>query len=318
MARNSDLTVTEPNIEPRPFGAVEIAVSCTMILLWGFNIIAMKVLVEGAGMLPSVLLRQLIVALVCLPFIRIVPGRMIPIIALGISSGGLFYIAIAASLAVTDNVSAIAIAGQLGVPFSLILAVIFLKEKIGPTRLAGIALALCGVVLLVFDPEAGRELPGLALSALASLIWASGALIQRRLGVISVLNMCAWLGLLGTLTLLPITLLLDPQGVAGLTSLAPATYGWAIYAALGSSIGGHGAMLWLLQRHDIATVSPITIPTPVVSVAFATWWFGTPLTWLMVAGGLIALAGVAIVVVRNATRSRDLAAARLREEGFRS
>ena len=318
MAQNRDATISEPIVEPRPFGAVEIAVACAMILLWGFNIIAMKVLVEGAGMLPSVLLRQLIVALVCLPFIRIVPGRMIPIIALGISSGGLFYIAIAASLAVTDNVSAIAIAGQLGVPFSLILAVIFLKEKIGPTRLAGIALALCGVVLLVFDPEAGRELPGLALSALASLIWASGALIQRRLGVISVLNMCAWLGLLGTLTLLPITLLLDPQGVAGLTSLAPATYGWAIYAALGSSIGGHGAMLWLLQRHDIATVSPITIPTPVVSVAFATWWFGTPLTWLMVAGGLIALAGVAIVVIRNATRSRDLAAARLREEGFRS
>jgi len=304
--------------QPRSFGRLDFAVAVAMIFLWGFNIIAMKVLVEGAGPLPAALLRQAIVAMVCLPFLRIVPGRMPLILLLGVSSGGLFYCAVGMSLAVATNVSALAIAGQLGVPFSLILAVIFLREKIGLPRLAGIVLALSGVVLLVFDPEAGKEIPGLLWSALGSMIWAIGTLIQRRLPGIAVLNITGWMGLCGALTILPVALIFDGEGVRALASQPGEVYLWACYAAIGSSIGGHGAMVWLLQRHDISLVSPLTIPTPVVSVCFATWWFGTPLTWLMIAGGLIAMSGVAIVAARNAMRSRELAAARLREEGIRA
>jgi len=307
--------IDSPADAPRAFGSLDITVTVVMILLWGFNVVAMKTVVEQAGALPAALLRQTIVAIVCLPFLRLVPGRMRLLLLLGCLSGGLFYIAIGVSLSLTTNVSALAIAGQLGVPFSLILAVIFLGERIGVPRLIGIVLALSGVVLLVFDPAAGKELPGLAVSAVGSLIWASATLIQRRLGGIAVLNITGWLGLIGALTILPAALLADPDGVAQLTRLPAEAYGWAAYAAIGSSIGGHGAMIWLLQRHDVATVSPLTIPTPVVSVGFATWWFGTPLTPLMILGGLIAMMGVAIVAIRNGRRARDLAEARLRREG---
>ncbi len=289
-----------------------------MMLLWGFNIIAMKSVVDAAGALPGALLRQAIVALACLPFLRIVPGKMRLIVLLGVLSGGAFYVAIGLSLALATNISALAIAGQLGVPFSLILAVIFLKEKIGIPRLIGIILALFGVLLLVFDPEAGRELPALAISACGSMVWAIATLIQRNLGGIGVLNITGWLGLIGSLVILPFAVLIEPEGVAMLTSLSAETYAWTAYAAIGSSIGGHGAMVWLLQRHPISTVSPLTIPTPVISVCFATWWFGTPLSWLMIAGGLIALVGVSIVAIRNAQRSRALAEARLLREGTRA
>ncbi|WP_373488887.1 DMT family transporter [Blastomonas sp.] len=302
----------------RGFGRLDWSIAIAMMLLWGFNIIAMKSVVDAAGALPGALLRQAIVALACLPFLRIVPGKMRLIVLLGVLSGGAFYVAIGLSLALATNISALAIAGQLGVPFSLILAVIFLKEKIGIPRLIGIILALFGVLLLVFDPEAGRELPALAISACGSMVWAIATLIQRNLGGIGVLNITGWLGLIGSLVILPFAVLIEPEGVAMLTSLSAETYAWTAYAAIGSSIGGHGAMVWLLQRHPISTVSPLTIPTPVISVCFATWWFGTPLSWLMIAGGLIALVGVSIVAIRNAQRSRALAEARLLREGTRA
>jgi O-acetylserine/cysteine efflux transporter len=307
-----------PDLPERGFGRLDWAVAIAMMLLWGFNIIAMKSAVDSAGALPGAFLRQAIVAVVCLPFLRIVPGRMRLIGVLGVLSGGLFYVAVGLSLQVSTNVSALAIAGQLGVPFSLILAVIFLKEKIGIPRLIGIILALFGVVLLVFDPKVAGEMPAIAISACGSLIWAIATLIQRNLGGIGVLNISGWLGLIGSLVILPFALLLEPDGMAMLPNLSMETYAWTIYAALGSSIGGHGAMVWLLQRHSVSTVSPLTIPTPVISVAFATWWFGTPLTPLMIAGGLIALLGVSIVAIRNAQRSRMLAEARLMKEGTRS
>ncbi len=307
-----------PDQPERHFGRLDWAVAVAMMFLWGFNIIAMKSAVDSAGALPAAFLRQAIVAVVCLPFLRIVPGRMRLMAVLGVLSGGLFYVLIGLSLKVSTNVSALAIAGQLGVPFSLILAVIFLKEKIGVPRLIGIILALFGVVLLVFDPKVAGELPAIAISACASLIWAIATLIQRNLGGIGVLTISAWMGLFGSLVILPFALLLEPGGMALLPYLSVETYAWTAYAAIGSSIGAQGAMVWLLQRHSVSTVSPLTIPTPVISVAFATWWFGTPLTPLMIAGGLIALLGVSIVAIRNAQRSRMLAEARLMKEGTRS
>jgi len=306
------------SLPERGFGRLDWTIAVAMMLLWGFNIIAMKSVVDAAGALPGAFLRQAIVAVVCLPFIRIVPGRMQLLLVLGVLSGGLFYVAIGLSLKISTNVSALAIAGQLGVPFSLILAVVFLREKIGVPRLIGIVLALLGVLLLVFDPEAVKELPAIGISACGSLVWAIATLIQRNLGGIGVLNISGWLGLIGSAVILPFALLLEPDGMSMLGDLSMETYAWTAYAAIGSSIGGHGAMVWLLQRHSVSTVSPLTIPTPVISVAFATWWFGTPLTWLMIAGGLIALLGVSIVAIRNAQRSRGLAEARLLKEGTMS
>ena len=50
----------------------------------------------------------------------------------GILSGGAFYVATNLSLAITHNVGALAIAGQLGVPFSLLLAIFVFRERIRP------------------------------------------------------------------------------------------------------------------------------------------------------------------------------------------
>ena len=108
------------------------------------------------------------------------PGRTGWLVLLGVLSGGLFYVVTNLSLAISDNVGALAIAGQLGVPFSMLLAVVVLGERIHRIRIAGIALALSGVALLVFDPSAGRELPGMALTAVGSFIWAVNSLSSER------------------------------------------------------------------------------------------------------------------------------------------
>jgi O-acetylserine/cysteine efflux transporter len=283
-----------------PLGPLDCSVAIAMVVAWGFNIIAMKIIVGEAGALPSAMLRQLMVFAICLPFLRIVPGRMLALTGFGLLSGAAFYLAVSWSLAVADNVGALAIAGQLGVPFSLILAVLILKERIHWRRIAGILLALAGVVLLLFDPEAGKEIHGILVTALASLIWAFGALIQRGLKGVPVLTITAWVGAMGSLVMIPVTLIGDPAGFAAIADLPLSAFGWVAYAAIVSSIMGHGAMAWLLQRHDVSVIVPFTIPTPVISVAAAAWWFGTPVTPLMMLGGLIAIAGVAIVALRTA------------------
>lgn len=289
---------------PTRLGARDLAVAAMMNLLWGFNIIAVKMAVAAIPPLTAALLRQAIVLAICLPWLRVVPGRMRALIALGVLTGGLFFMVINLSMTVATNVSALAIAGQLGVPFSMLLAVAVLGERIRAIRIAGVALSLAGVGLLVFDPAVADEMAGIALTALGSLIWAASSMIQRGLKGVGVLTIYAWIGLIGTLTLAPLALVLEPEGVMAIPHLPAASLGWVAFSAIGSTLLGHGSMSWLLQRHPVSQVTPLTLAAPVISVALAAAWFGTPLTPLMILGGAVALAGVAIVSIRSATVSR--------------
>ncbi|MEN9290037.1 MAG: hypothetical protein RL317_1660 [Pseudomonadota bacterium] len=286
---------------PHPkFSGYDILVAVAMNVMWGLNLIAVKMGVDLIEPLTAAWLRQVMVMLICLPALRIIEGKMRELVLLGALAGGAFYIIVNISMAVSTNVSALAIAGQLGAPFSLILAIIFLGERVHKYRIAGMALAFAGVVMIVFDPNAVNEHVGLALTAVASFIWACCSLIQRRLVGVPVLTIYAWVGLVGTVVLLPIALIAEPQAMATIQDLPLSSLGWVLFSALGSTVIGQGAMSLLLQRHPVSAVVPLTLPTPVISVIAAAYWFGTPLTPIMIAGGGVVLAGVAIVTLRTA------------------
>jgi len=291
--------------EPAPAGlrATDILVAALINLVWGLNIIAVKMAVVATAPLTAAFLRQTVVLLVCLPFLRIVPGRTRVLLCLGLIVGA-FLMAVNLSLMVSTNLPALAIAGQLGVPFSLILAIIFLGERIALPRLLGIALTFSGVVIVVFDPGVAKELPGVLLTALGALFWAISSLIQRRLAGVPVLTIYAWIGLIGALMLGPAMLLAEPRTVAKLPQLPLRDLGWILFSGIGSTVMGQGGMAWLLQRHPVTTVLPLTLGAPVVAVAASSLFFGTVLTSTMIAGAMVAMIGVGIIVFRSAGRSK--------------
>jgi O-acetylserine/cysteine efflux transporter len=282
------------------FGATDLIVAAAMNLMWGLNLIAVKMSVDLIHPLSAAFLRQAIVLIVCLPALKIIPGKMKELLCLGFLSGGLFYIVTNLSMAVSDNISALAIAGQLGVPFSLILAILFLGERIQKYRVGGMLLSFAGVILLVFDPAAAKQVPGLALTAVASFIWALCSMIQRRLAGTPVLTIYAWVGLIGSIVLLPLALVIEPESVRAIPALPLSTLGWVAFSAIGSTVIGQGAMSWLLQRHNVSTVVPLTLAAPIIAVLTSTLYFGTPLTFMMILGGIIAMIGVGIVTIRTA------------------
>jgi O-acetylserine/cysteine efflux transporter len=228
------------------------------------------------------------------------PGKMRLLLSLGALSGGLFYVVNNTALSVSDNVSALAIASQLGGPFTLILAIVYLKEKVRMFRIVGMALSFIGVAIIAFDPAIAHEQLGVALMACVGMIWAVCAMIQRKLIGTPVLTMFAWIGLIGTAILLPIAYIAEPQAFAAIPDIPAKAWGWIAFSAVGSTLLGQGAMSWLIQRHEVSAVVPLTLAAPVIAVIAGWAYFGTPFTPIMVFGGIIALSGVAIVTIRTA------------------
>ncbi|MFZ4690333.1 MAG: DMT family transporter [Polymorphobacter sp.] len=275
-------------------------------LVWAFNIVAVKLAVEDARPLTAVALRYGIVLIACLPWLRWLPGRMGVVLITGFIAGALFMGLGGLSFALADNVSALAIAGQLGVPFSLLLAVVIFKERIRWPRITAVLLCFAGVVVMGFDPAIAHESIALWLTVAAALAWAIGNLLFRELKGVPVLTIHAWLALVSVPILVIASLVFEPGALAHVPQLHWSTWGWLTYSALGASLLGHGGMSWLFQRYPVSTVSPLTLPTPLLSVMIAVAVFGTPITPQMIAGGILTIIGVAIITLRTA-QSRDVA-----------
>lgn len=272
---------------------------------WGLNIVAVKLSVDIIAPFAAAFLRQMIVFLICLPWLRIVPGKMTILLTLGLLGGALFFVPLNMALSIADNPASIAIAGQLGAPFALILSIIFLGDRIGLPRLAGIVMAFAGVALLAFDPGAADDLPALALTALASLFWAISSLLQRQLAGVPVPVLYAWIGLMGSVILAPVAMIYEPQTMANLSAVPPTAWVAVAFSGLCSTLIGQGGMAWLLQRHTISAVIPFTLLAPVVSVIAVALFFQTPVTGMMILGGIIVLGGVAIVTIRTAAKTEE-------------
>jgi O-acetylserine/cysteine efflux transporter len=274
-------------------------------VVWAMNLVAMRYSVDAIPPVTVACLRLTIVALVLLPWLRWLPGRMGIMLVTAIVGGALFFGLTAASFAFAENLSALAIAGQLGVPFSLLLGVAFLGERIRLPRVAAILLSFAGIAVIGFDPALFSDRIGLGLTVVSSMVWAISSLLFRKLTGVAVFTLHAWLGLLSVPVLLTGSLLLEPGALATVAAAPPwHALGWIMFSALGSSILGYGGMTWLLQRYPISTISPMTLAAPLLSVVIATLWFETPMTTRMAIGGALTLLGVAIIVIRTAQAHR--------------
>lgn len=274
---------------------------------WGLNIVAITMVVRDTAPLTAAMLRQGSVMIVCAPFLRVIPGRMKAVLLIGVMQGAGFLAFSNLALKIGHNVSALSIAGQLGVPLALLLGVIFERERIALPRLIGILLAFGGVVVMVFDPEAVNEIPGLTLMTLGTLTWAIGSVLVRRLGTVPVLTIFAWIGLIGFLILAPLAVLIEPQAIRALPGLSWSDWGWVLFSALGSTLIGHGGMAWLLQRHPITTVMPLTLGAPIIAMAGSAIAFDIVLTPVVITGAIISMIGVAIIALRSAAKGQPIA-----------
>lgn len=267
--------------------------------IWGFNIVAIKLSVDRFPPVFLSFLRFLIVGLAVLPWLRIRRGEMKWLLTAAICGGGLQFALMFTGVSLSGNMSSVAIAGQLGVPFATLLSVALLGERIRWRRSLGIALSFAGILVLGFSPEVFASARGLLLIVAAALIGAVGLVAIKRVHQLEPLELQAWLAWASLPFLLPLSLLLE-EGQLESIALAGAT-GWGalLYSAVLASLFAHTAYFALVRRYPVSSIAPVTVLAPVFSVLFSVLLLGDRLDWRMVLGGLMTLSGVAVIVARE-------------------
>ena len=267
--------------------------------VWGFNIVAVKLSADRFPPLFLTCLRFLIVGLAVWPWLRIRRGEMRWLLTAAICSGGLQFALMYSGVALSGNMSAVAIAGQLGVPFATLLSVAMLGERIHWRRMLGIGLSFVGVVLIGFSPEVLYAWSGLLLVVIAAFIGAVGLIAIKRVRELEPLELQAWLAFGSVPLLLPLSLAFEEGQLASLGSAGAIGWSALLYSAVLSSLVAHTAYFALIRLYPVTSVAPVTVLTPLFSVFFSVLFLGDVLDARVIGGGLLTLTGVTIIVTRE-------------------
>lgn len=279
---------------------IDFALVLLVNLIWGFNFVAAKV---GVNELPPMLLtgiRFCAIGLVLAPLISRVPRDQIrPVLWIALTAGlchfGLLFIGIG----LVGDVSSAAVAIQLNIPFVTILSVVILKESIRWRRIVGIVIAFAGVFVIGFDPRVFSYLDGLLLCVAAAFSMAVAMIIMRRLRGVGVFTLQAWMGLVTGPSMLLFSALFETGQGTAVANASLLAWAAVAYTAFGSSLIAHAANFRLLQRYPVTTTAPLMLLSPVLGIVFGVMLLGDALTWRMIGGSLMTLAGVGIIMLRE-------------------
>jgi O-acetylserine/cysteine efflux transporter len=271
------------------------AAALAVIVIWGLNFVVGKIGVTQIPPLTLVAVRFALVAVLLSPFLRPL-GRSWPLVAaVSVVLGGLHFGLMFSGLGGVDaGLAAIAI--QLTAPFSAILAAIFYRERLGPWQMLGMGIAFAGVYVLAGAPATTTtSVPHLLLVVAAAFAWALANILIKRLRGINVFVLNAWVALLALPQLILASLLLEHGQLQALAAADWRGWGAIVYMALGASITAYGLWYYLLGKYEVNRIVPMTLLSPVLAVVFAALILDEPLSLRIVLGGLLTIAGVAMI-----------------------
>ncbi|MEW5727785.1 MAG: EamA family transporter [Pseudomonadota bacterium] len=265
----------------------------TVVLLWGLNFVAVKTALRDLPPFLLTSIRFLGVALILAPFFRPRPAQLPGILGialvLGVGHFGLLFFGLSGMDAATT-----AIVTQLGAPFSVLLAWAVFGEKLGPARAGGLAMAFGGVAVLAGEPTLPALLP-LVVAVIAMFAWAVSNVQVKRIAPIDPMALNGWMALMSAPMLFMVSLAVEDDHVAAVAGADWKTWTGLAYTTIGSSVIAYTLWYRLLARHDMNRVVPVTLLGPVIAVAGGVLMLGEVLTWQKVVGGLVTIAGVAVV-----------------------
>jgi O-acetylserine/cysteine efflux transporter len=298
------MTLHPPAHRPSPHAAHGIAPRDLGLLLginliWGVNLVVSKI---GLAEIPSILfttLRFFILAIVLVPWLRVARGQMSALAVAAVFTGALQFALYFWGLGISTNVAAVAIASQLSVPFATLLSVALLGEVVHWRRWSGIGLSFGGILIMGFDPSVASQWQSLSLVIGGAFVGCVGLIAIKKLQGLRPLELQAWIAWLSLPVLLVLSLEFERPDLSALAHVSLGAWAALAFTALVASLVAHTGYFYLVQRYPVTSVAPVTALSPVFSVLLSVMLLGEVLSRRLIIGGVITLAGVVIITLRE-------------------
>lgn len=276
-----------------------------VVLAWGMNFVVIRLGLHG---LPPMLLGALRMTLAAFPAVLVVKRPRVALrwlLAYGatISLGQFAFLFLAMAVGMPAGLASLVLQAQAF--FTMLLAALFLRERIAAHGVMGLIIAAPGLAVIAWEGEQATRasLPamqamsvaGFALTLCAALMWALGNIVTKKVGNVDRVGLVVWGSLVPPLPFLALSYLMDgPQRMAAaLTHLDYRSILAVVYLAFIATLLAYSLWSRLLSRYPAAVIAPFTLLVPVIGLAAAALLTGEHVSarqaWgiALVMGGLI-------------------------------
>lgn len=284
----------------KPF---DLVLGVAVAVTWGLGLTLAKAALTEFPPILLTAFRFSVTALTLVWFVRPPFGQMRRILLISFVICTVQYSLTFTGLAGT-NASTAAIIIQLEVPFAALLAALFLGDRIGVWRIAGMALAFGGVALIAGQPQMQDDLVPMFLVLAGAFVWAAGNILVKTVDdEVGGFRLIAWLAVFSAPQLFVASLLLEDGQAAAIAGAG--WLGWSVVLYLGLVMTAFGYGLWfhLLNRHAVTHVMPFLLLLPVTSMISAVLLLDEVVTIVTATGAALVLAGVGTIMYRQARQA---------------
>ena len=252
-----------------------------VVVVWGLNFVVIKL---GLHNMPPLMLAGLRFMLVAFPALLFVARPAIPLrlllgYGLTISFGQFAFLFCAIGLGMPAGLASLVLQAQAF--FTIILGAFVFGERLQGKQLAGIALAIFGVLVLVEEPRRGAcPTGGLYADPGGGARWACGNIFNKKIMSQAtrppIISLVVWSALIPVLPFMFASWLIDgPQlMLASLRQIDMLTVLSLLYLAFIATLVGYGIWGSLLGRYETWRVAPLSLLVPVVGMASAALLLG--------------------------------------------
>ena len=269
----------------------------SVAIIWGMGFVIAKAAMEHFSPILLMALRFTLTALCMIWFFRPDPKLFNKLFWIAFVSAAIQY-----SLTFTGvsgiDASTAALLIQLEVPFAILLAAVVLGDKLTIRQGVGVSLAFCGAILIVGEPKLANNMRYVLMVIGGGFAWSLGQIMIKMMGVSGGFSLISSVAVFAAPQLFIASYLLEDNQIDQIITASPAAWAAVVYLGLVMTTLGYAMWYRLLGLYDVNMVMPFLLLLPVASVVGGYLFLDEILTTKIAIGGLLALAGVAIITLR--------------------
>jgi O-acetylserine/cysteine efflux transporter len=275
----------------------DMALAVFISVIWGLAFVATKLGLDGFSAPQLTALRFIVAALpvLVLPRPR-VPWTLLIAIGLTLFAGQFVLLFFAYTHGIPPGVASVT--QQMQVFFTVPLAAVFFRDVPTRRQSVGMAIALCGLVLIGLTAGGDLSLIALGLALASALSWAIGNVLVKSVGQIPMVPLIAWASLVAPVPALILSVIFDsdPNLLTAMSSASWIAIGSGICLGTLSTNIGYAAWSHLLARYPTALVTPFALLVPCTGVVASALIFNEKFSLARYLGMTLIISGIGVVV----------------------
>ncbi|KQP56042.1 EamA family transporter [Agreia sp. Leaf283] len=272
---------------------------------WGLNFPATALALDH---FPPFFMVALRFALIAVPTVLFVPRPQIRfrwLLGAGLGIGLLQFAFLYAGMAAGMPSGLASLVLQASAPFTVLIAGIWLHERITQRQAVGIAVAVLGLAAIAVHRAQVAALLPVILTLCGALGWAIGNISTRKAEAPNPFRLTLWMSVVPPVPMLGLALLVEgPERIGDSLATSftmdalPAVLG-LLYIVLIATLVGYGIWGGLLKRNPSSVVAPFSMLVPVVGVLASWLAFGEVIDQVELIAGIFVVGGVLFASTRR-------------------